>query len=226
MKSDAIAEPRSSGDAPRPAPGEVHVWRLELPAEGGREAARAALGEILARYLAEDRPAPGAGAGAGGGPPGLTDGPGGKPRLATAPERLAFNLSHSGGLALVALAAGGIEVGIDVERLRPRRDLVRLAGRWLPALDAAAVEAAPEVEREPVFYAAWTRHEARVKCTGAGLGGPPPGPEVVARQLEIDPGYAAAVAVSGQKDAAPAPIFVRRFELGGLDGPPRGSARV
>lgn len=166
-----------------PPPGAVHVWRIALGEEDRRDAARRALGEVLAAYL--------------GGPAEAERSvdAGGKPRLAAAPGRLSFNLSHSGGLALVAIAAGGIAVGVDVERLRPRRDLVRLAERWLPAADAAAVAAAGEAEREATFYAAWTRHEARVKCTGGGLAGPPPGPEVVARQLPIDQGYAAAAAL-------------------------------
>jgi 4'-phosphopantetheinyl transferase len=166
-----------------PAAGEVHVWRIELPAADSRAAARDALGSILADLLG------------GGGAAELAAEENGKPRLARDPDRLSFNLSHSGGLALVAVAPGGTAVGVDVERLRPRRDLARLAARWLPAADATAVADADEAEREAAFYAAWTRHEARVKCTGAGLAGPPPGPEVVARQLEIDPGYAAAVAV-------------------------------
>jgi 4'-phosphopantetheinyl transferase len=184
MKRDGIAEPRSLDDAPSPpAPGELHVWRVELPAEERRAVARAALADILAAYLG----GPAAAA--------LAADAGGKPRLAEAPGRLSFNLSHSGGLALVAVAPGGVEVGVDVERLRPRRDLVRLAARWLPGADAAAVaDAASDDERERRFYAAWTRHEARVKCTGAGLGGPPPGDEIVARQLEVGAGYAAAVA--------------------------------
>jgi phosphopantetheinyl transferase len=178
MSRDGIAESRSSDGAPTPPPpGEVHVWRVEID---GRAAARAALVEILAGYL-------------GGAAPELVVAYGGKPRLAAAPERLAFNLSHSGALALVAVAAGGAEVGVDVERIRPRRDLARLAERWLPAADAEAVAGAPEAERELAFYAAWTRHEARVKCTGAGLAGPAPGPEVVAHTVAIDDGYAAAV---------------------------------
>lgn len=198
--------------------GEVEVWRVELGPEGGRAEARAALGRILAIALGEPDP------------PALATDENGKPRLAVEPGRLSFNLSHSGGLALVAVAAGGVEVGIDVERLRPRRDLARLAARWLPADDAAAVAAAGDEEREAAFYAAWTRHEARTKCTGAGLSGPPPGPEIVAQELEIDAGYAAAVAVEvagpgaepAATDAQAArdhdaptgdPIFVRRFEF-------------
>lgn len=162
--------------------GRAHVWWVELPAEDGRAAARAALRGILAGYLGESDPK-------------IAVAPSGKPGLATAPERLSFNLSHSGGLALVAVGSGDVEVGADVERIRPRRDLVRLARRWLPASDAEAVAATSADERESVFYAAWTRHEALVKCTGAGLSGPPPGPEVEAFQLGAGDGYAAAVAV-------------------------------
>lgn len=189
-----------------PEPGEVHVWRVELPDAGGREEARGALREILGGYLGQE--------------PEVVVSEDGKPRLID-PAPLHFNLSHSSELALVAVATG-IEVGIDVERIRPRRDLVRLAARWLPEADAAAVAAAADDEREAVFYAAWTRHEARTKCTGVGLSGPPPAAGVVASALEIDAGYAAAVAVdSGALSAPPAvdagaegdPFFVRRLEF-------------
>jgi 4'-phosphopantetheinyl transferase len=166
-----------------PTDQEIHVWRVELAPDDGRDAARAALGRILADYLGDEAP------------PELALAPAGKPRLAAGPERLSFNLSHSGDLALVAIAPGGSEVGVDVERLKERRDLPRLAARWLSAAAAKSVATAPPGEREPLFYAAWTRHEARVKCSGAGLAGPPPGPEVTAWPVAIDAGYAAAVAV-------------------------------
>lgn len=207
-----------------PAAGELHVWRVEPAEDDRRAAARQALATILAEYLggAVDAAGRSGGTAACGGAAATTGGAkktvaeasqamdaragagvelrvgeNGKPRLAVAPERLSFNLSHSGDLALVAIAPGGVEVGVDLERLRPRRDLVRLAERWLPPADVAAVAAAsPGPEREAVFYAAWTRHEARVKCVGSGLFGPPPDPEVVAVQLPIDAGYAAAVAVA------------------------------
>ncbi|HEY2480199.1 MAG TPA: 4'-phosphopantetheinyl transferase superfamily protein [Solirubrobacterales bacterium] len=195
------ATPRSGAEphgTAAPGPGEIHVCRIELGG-GGRGAARAGLHDVLAGYLGGEDVA-------------LAEGPGGKPRLARGPERLSFNLSHSGALALVAIAPGGVEIGVDVERLRPRRDLVRLAARRLPEDDAAAIAAAEPDAREAAFYAAWTRHEARVKCTGTGLAGPPPGPEVVAHQLPIDAGYAAAVAVSrgGEGAAACAPRILLR----------------
>jgi 4'-phosphopantetheinyl transferase len=178
---------------PSPSELEVQVWRIELSAEDGRAQARAALGRILADALREPEP------------PELVAGESGKPRLAVEPGRLAFNLSHSGGLALVALAPGGIDVGVDVERIKERRDLARLAARWLPEADARAVGAVPAAEQASVFYPAWTRHEARVKCAGVGLAGEPPGDEVTAVQVEIDAGYAAAVAVGPRSagDAEP-----------------------
>jgi hypothetical protein len=170
---------------PPPTELEVQIWRIELGPAGGRPAARAALGRILADALGEPEA------------PSLVADENGKPRLAAEPGRLAFNLSHSGGLALVALAPGGIDVGVDVERIKERRDLARLAARWLPESDAATVAAVPHAEQAAVFYPAWTRHEARVKCTGVGLAGEPPGDEVTALQVEIDDGYAAAVAIGG-----------------------------
>jgi 4'-phosphopantetheinyl transferase len=167
-----------------PAAGEVHIWRIRLPATDPRGAARRTLAAILTDYLGGPEAAA------------IATDPDGKPRLASDPGRLSFNLAHSDGLALVAISPGGTEVGVDVERVKPRRDLVRLAARWLPA-DAEAIATAGAESREELFYAAWTRHEARVKCTGAGLGGEPPGPGVVAWALEIDAGYAAALALSG-----------------------------
>jgi 4'-phosphopantetheinyl transferase len=185
----------------------VHIWRAALdgpgwPGPGGlpgdereraegllREqaarrwvAARWALRQALSQYL-EVEPASVE----------LEIDENGKPRLAAGggPE---FNLSHSGGLALVAVSDR--QVGIDVELIVPRHDLPALAERALPVTDAAAVRAASEDDRAGVFYAAWTRHEARVKCLGSGLGSAPGRAGVAVEGLEVAPGYAAAVAVA------------------------------
>lgn len=124
----------------------------------------------------------------------------GKPRLRNSGE-IEFNLSHSNGLALVAVAEGRA-VGVDVEMIEPDRDFVALAERGLPAEDAAAVRAATESEGPAVFYAAWARHEARFKC----------GLEVMAvEDLDVAPGYAAAVAVAA---AEVGPVDCRSLRAG------------
>jgi 4'-phosphopantetheinyl transferase len=119
----------------------------------------------------------------------------GKPRLLGG-YALEFNLSHSEGLALVAVAER--PVGIDVEMVRPGRDLRALAERALPADDIAAVHAASTTERSAVFYRAWTQHEARQKCLGTGLGSSPSGTPVAVENISVAPGYAAAVGVAGR----------------------------
>lgn len=160
------------------------MWRLELES-AQRPAFHGALRQLLARYLE--------------GGPGeieLIVGEHGKPRLAY--EQIHFNLSHSGALGLVAVC-GDREVGVDVERIKPGRDLIALAERALLPADADAVREAAETEREATFYRRWACHEARLKCLGTGLGStPPPGsPPVAVATLEVDPDYAAAVAVAG-----------------------------
>jgi 4'-phosphopantetheinyl transferase len=120
----------------------------------------------------------------------------GKPRLAVA-TGLEFNLSHSEGLALVAVAER--PVGIDVEAIRPDRDLSALAERALPAAAVEEIDAAGKSERPALFYRAWTRHEARLKCLGSGLTGPSPETQVAAADLDVAPAYAAAVAVEGSE---------------------------
>jgi 4'-phosphopantetheinyl transferase len=178
---------------PLPA-AEAHVWR----AAGGAVPSDPILRRVLGRYLGE---APEQIE--------LSRDERGKPRLAAEPGRLAFNLSHSGELTLVAVSCGR-EVGVDVEQVKAGRDLVALAERALGPEDAAAVRVAGEDERTRLFYELWTRHEARLKCLGVGLAGAPtwPSPPVAVEPLPVDPGYAAALAVTGD------PVPVRRWTLG------------
>lgn len=160
----------------------MHVWRAELD----RDASRRALLRVLGRYLEAE---PGAIE--------LRRGEHGKPALADPAVPLRFNLSHSGGAALIAIA-GDREVGVDIERIVPRRDLLRLAERTLGPDAAATIGAAPQAERLLAFHRAWTRHEAAVKCLGAGLRRPLPEAPVTVLALDAGPGFAAALAVAGE----------------------------
>ncbi|GAA3009804.1 4'-phosphopantetheinyl transferase family protein [Streptomyces fulvorobeus] len=93
----------------------------------------------------------------------------GKPELAGAARAsgLAFNLSHTAGLVLLAVTGGG-PVGTDVERVR-RVAAARIAARYFPADEAAAVEARAGREAWDLFFRLWVRKEACVKAWGGRL---------------------------------------------------------
>src|SRR4051812_32495574 len=95
----------------------------------------------------------------------FTVGPHGKPRLDDESAGVRFNLSHSGDLALIAIARGAVEVGVDLEELRPRTDLRGVARRVFTQAEREAVEAGGEI----AFYRHWVAKEAFVKATGRGI---------------------------------------------------------
>src|SRR3954468_14605840 len=158
-----------------PASDEVHVWSVDLDrpaahlagalsedellraaafkvADGRRNfvATRGALRILLGRYLNDD-------------PAALrfTAGPQGKPRL-DPPQELQFNVSHSGGAGLIAVA--GTDVGIDVEKIAPRNDLPGLAKRVFTVSEREAISG-----EDLAFYRHWVAKEAFVKATGRGV---------------------------------------------------------
>lgn len=97
----------------------------------------------------------------------IEHGANGKPALAPG-NRLRFNLTHSGDRAALALAMD-CEVGIDLEEVRPLPDLEQIAERFLCPEDAAEILSLGPGDRERAFFTCWTRKEAYVKATGAGL---------------------------------------------------------
>ncbi len=98
----------------------------------------------------------------------------GKPYLhsapAPAPAMLQFNLSHSGDWALCAVTTAG-EVGVDIERVRPRAQAYRLkvAQRFFSAHEYHAINSAGPTGIDSAFFSGWTRKEAYIKCHGKGL---------------------------------------------------------
>ena len=79
--------------------------------------------------------------------------PGGKPYIPGGPE---FSLSHSGTLAVIALA--DVPVGADAEKDRPVGEAVRLR----------ALTGAERADSRDFLYF-WTRKEAALKCLGTGV---------------------------------------------------------
>ena len=173
-------------NAREPLCGEVHVWQGALdvsaellerlattlsPSEHERAnrfreaehrrrfvAGRGIQRDVLARY-------------AGVAPERLTfaTAPAGKPSLEPNPGDVRFNASNAGGLAVIAVIAG-LEVGIDIEPLRPIPDALDLARRFFSPAEIEALTVTSARERDAAFLLAWTRKEAYIKALGGGLG--------------------------------------------------------
>ena len=99
--------------------------------------------------------------------------PGGKPHLAGEqnPRGLQFNVSHSAGMALIAIA-GQCRIGVDIEKIRSDVDTAALAERFFSVRERAGLRALPDHLRVAAFYACWTRKESFLKATGDGLSFP------------------------------------------------------
>ncbi len=169
------------------AAGEIHVWQAHLNVDrpvladlrsslSDDEVARAArfhfdehrdryiaargiLRDILSRYRSEQPRAIE-----------FSYGAFGKPAFKdqASNERIQFNLSHSGGLALFAVAAG-IELGVDVEEIRPGPADMEIAEHFFSGTEVAALRALPASVQREAFFNCWTRKEAYVKALGGGL---------------------------------------------------------
>jgi 4'-phosphopantetheinyl transferase len=99
-------------------------------------------------------------------------GPHGKPELAGGlQKRLSFNVSHSGSLAVFAVA-NGFEVGVDVEEIHPINDLKATASIFLSPDELAEFEALPAATKMERFYTLWTCKEAILKALGSGFSSP------------------------------------------------------
>jgi 4'-phosphopantetheinyl transferase len=171
---------------------EVHVWRIALDeatntdrlrailddaersradrfirAEHGRSftIAHAALRRILGNYLeiVSERVR-------------FSESGKGKPRIEGNSD-IEFNLSHSGGRALVAVTRGRA-VGVDIESMSARDAQRNIAERYFSRGEVDALFALPEAEQSAAFYRCWTRKEAYIKALGLGLTYPLDGFEV------------------------------------------------
>jgi 4'-phosphopantetheinyl transferase len=96
----------------------------------------------------------------------------GKPQLAVSQTaaRLRFNISHSGNLALIAVA-DGCEVGVDIEQLHRVGHLEQIARRFFHPEEAKEVLGTQVDLRDLAFLRCWTRKEAVLKAFGAGITG-------------------------------------------------------
>lgn len=206
-------------EAPSLTTGEVHVWRLELDQpnsvltefrltldadeleRAGRfhfekhrrhfVVGRGGLRYVLSRYL-DVRPEELR----------FKYGLFGKPTLVG--DELRFNMSHSHGVALFAVAMDR-ELGVDVEHMRADFASADIARRFFSPLEVAAFNSLPEPEQVAGFFRCWTRKEAYIKAIGRGLSEP-----LDAFDVTLTPGEAPALLRASGQD-------VTRWSLFDLD---------
>lgn len=94
----------------------------------------------------------------------------GKPSLAGEWQGsgLNFNVSHSRGLALVAIMRGA-QVGVDVEWMREDLADEQIARRFFSTYEVEVLLSQPLPTRIEAFFTCWTRKEAYIKGKGEGL---------------------------------------------------------
>jgi 4'-phosphopantetheinyl transferase len=142
----------------------------------------------------------------------------GKPALRNGPPDLRFNVSHTEGLAVLALVRER-EIGVDAEKIRPQPDAQKLAKRFFSPQEQRFLEKLSGDELQRAFFRCWTHKEAYIKGKGEGLSiplhafdvsleedrpaalvGTRPDPAEAGRwnlyDLSIGQGYAAALAVA------------------------------
>ncbi len=148
-------------------------------------------------------------------------GPFGKPELKNTgvDKQLRFNISHSQGIALFAFAQGR-DIGVDLECIRSDISSEDIAEKFFSKREFDTLNALPEHKRQKAFFTFWTRKEAYLKARGKGLSGdlrnfdvtPASGEPAelfeiqgfrqdgvswLLRDLDVGPGYTAALAVEG-----------------------------
>jgi 4'-phosphopantetheinyl transferase len=90
----------------------------------------------------------------------------GKPGIVAATD-VRFNLSHSEQHAVIAVA--GVDVGVDIERVRPLADMQGLFEASFAPGEISALHAIPSADRPLAFFRCWVRKEAYIKARGLGL---------------------------------------------------------
>lgn len=96
--------------------------------------------------------------------------PYGKPKISHTETAtpVEFNLSHSSGLFVLAVADGK-KVGIDVERVRSLPDLEQIVSHAFSSYEQNELSKLRGEEKYRGFFRCWTRKEAYLKARGDGL---------------------------------------------------------
>jgi 4'-phosphopantetheinyl transferase len=144
--------------------------------------------------------------------------PRGKPILAGSASNagLSWNLAHSEDLAVLAVARG-VEIGVDVELVRPLTGIEAVSRLILTPQELGAFLALTPAARSTAFLRCWTWKEALAKAVGDGLSRP-----LTRFELDIGPsGPARLLLIDGRLpndwrvlDLTPAPGYVGALAVG------------
>ena len=126
----------------------------------------------------------------------------GKPELEG--SHLSFNVSHTDGMAAVAVAWCR-KVGIDIEKMHRHRPVLRLSERYFCPREIEKMRMLERKKQCGAFYVCWTRKEAYLKALGRGMCVPLPSFEVT-----LLPGEPVCLVEAGKMD-------VNGWELMDLD---------
>jgi len=178
-----------TGEEPFLEPGKFHVWKINLDEWNGQEGAfwqilsvsereraerfrfydlrvrytvvHGCLRLILARYLGQDASTIS-----------FVKETRGKPKIAqpdrAGDARLAFNISHSGEVALAAISLQS-EVGIDLESIKPDFKHPEISTHFFAIEEQSWLAGFPPEQQAAAFYRLWTCKEAVLKGEGSGL---------------------------------------------------------
>ncbi len=94
--------------------------------------------------------------------------PGGRPRLGAPYTHFDTGWSHSGEALVLALGES-VQLGVDIERVRPRPRLLELAQRFFHVDETAWLHSQPEQAMVESFVRLWCAKEAVLKAHGQGL---------------------------------------------------------
>lgn len=112
-------------------------------------------------------------------------------------QGIQFNISHCEEWCAVAWSAESA-VGVDVEILRPVRNIEDIVSNFFPPIAQRAFHLATRQNRTRVFFHWWTQIEAALKASGKGLDDSYESLDDVLHEVcDAVPGVALAVAIVG-----------------------------
>lgn len=112
------------------------------------------------------------------------------------PDRIQFNLSHSGSRMALGVVRKA-RIGVDIEERRSESASLEVAGRFFTPRENADLLSLSESARVEGFFNCWTRKEAYLKAVGCGLSANPTEMEV-----SLKPGEVAAIRRQLTSDSA------------------------